>query len=59
MNPSTEARTPGKLHEGKEALQEVAGKATNDPEPDTSGSVEKNLGKIQQWIGSAEKIDGK
>ena len=54
MNPSTEARTLGKLHEVKGAMQEVAGQATNDPERESSGNVEKNLGKVQQWIGSAD-----
>jgi uncharacterized protein YjbJ (UPF0337 family) len=34
------------------------GKVTNDPDLEISGNVEKNVGKVQQVIGNAEKAVG-
>lgn len=59
MKPSTEDRTEGKLHEVKGAIKEAAGKATNDPDLEVAGNAEKNAGKVQNWIGRAEKAVGK
>jgi len=58
MKPSTQDRTEGKLHEVKGKVKEEAGKATNDPDLEVSGEAEKNAGKVQNWIGRAEKAVG-
>ena len=58
MKPSTQDRTEGKLHEVKGKIKEAVGKATNDPNLEVSGNAEKNAGKVQKWIGVAEKSVG-
>jgi uncharacterized protein YjbJ (UPF0337 family) len=55
MKPSTQDRTEGKFHEVKGKIKEQVGKATNDPDLEVSGNAEKNAGKVQKWIGRAEK----
>jgi uncharacterized protein YjbJ (UPF0337 family) len=32
---------------------------TNDPNLEVNGNTEKNAGKVQKWIGQAEKAVGK
>jgi uncharacterized protein YjbJ (UPF0337 family) len=59
VKPSTEDRTEGKIHEVKGAIKEVAGKVTKDPDLEVAGNAEKNGGKVQRWIGNAEKAVGK
>ncbi len=58
MKPSTQDRTDGKLHEVKGTVKEEIGKATNDPDLEVAGNAEKNAGKVQNWIGRAEKAVG-
>jgi uncharacterized protein YjbJ (UPF0337 family) len=58
MKPSTQDRTEGKLHEVKGKIKEQVGKATNDPNLEVSGNAEKKAGKVQKWIGRAEKAAG-
>jgi uncharacterized protein YjbJ (UPF0337 family) len=58
VKPSTQDRTEGKLHEVKGKIKEEVGKVTNNPDLEVSGKAEKNAGKVQNWIGSAEKIVG-
>ncbi|MGA7294195.1 MAG: CsbD family protein [Terriglobales bacterium] len=58
MKPSTQDRTEGKLHEVKGKVKEEVGKATNDPDLEISGEAEKNAGKVQNWVGRAEKAVG-
>ncbi len=58
MKPSTEDRTKGKLHEVKGKIKEGIGKATNKPDLEDSGNAEKKAGKVQGWIGRAEKAVG-
>jgi uncharacterized protein YjbJ (UPF0337 family) len=58
MKPSTQDRTEGKLHQVKGKVKEEVGKATNDPDLEVSGEAEKNAGKVQNWIGRAEKAVG-
>jgi uncharacterized protein YjbJ (UPF0337 family) len=43
----------------KGKIKEEVGKATNDPDLEDSGNAEKNAGKVQNWIGRAEKVVGK
>lgn len=58
MKPSTEDRVEGKLHEVKGNIKEKIGKATNDPDLEVDGNVEKNAGKIQGVVGRIEKAVG-
>jgi uncharacterized protein YjbJ (UPF0337 family) len=58
MKPSTEDRTEGKIHEVKGKIKEEVGKATNDPDLEVDGNVEKNAGKVQGWVGRVEKVVG-
>jgi uncharacterized protein YjbJ (UPF0337 family) len=55
MKPSTEDRAEGKLHEAKGTIKEEIGKATNKPDLENSGNAEKKAGKVQGWVGRAEK----
>ena len=58
MKPSTQDRSEGKLHEVKGKVKEEVGKATNNPDLEASGEAEKNVGKVQNWIGRTEKAVG-
>jgi uncharacterized protein YjbJ (UPF0337 family) len=58
MKPSTKDKTEGKLHEVKGEIKKEVGKATNDPDLEVSGEAEKTAGKVQKWIGRAEKAVG-
>ena len=58
MKPSTEDKAEGKIHEVKGKIKESLGKATNDPDLEVSGNAEKNVGKVQNLIGRAEKAVG-
>jgi uncharacterized protein YjbJ (UPF0337 family) len=58
MKPSTQDRNEGKFHEVKGKVKEAIGKATNDPDLEVSGNAEKNIGKVQNRIGHAEKAVG-
>ena len=58
MKPSTQDRTEGKVHEVKGKIKEEVGKATNNPDLEVSGNAEKKAGKVQKWIGVAEKSVG-
>jgi uncharacterized protein YjbJ (UPF0337 family) len=56
MKPSTQDRAEGKLHEVKGKIKEQVGKATNDANLEDAGTAEKIGGKVQNWIGQAEKV---
>jgi len=58
MKPSTQDRAEGKLHEVKGKIKEEVGKATNDSDLEVAGDAEKKAGKVQNWIGRAEKAVG-
>jgi uncharacterized protein YjbJ (UPF0337 family) len=58
IKPSTQDRTEGKFHEVKGEIKEEIGKATNDPDLEATGNAEKKAGKVQKWIGQAEKAVG-
>jgi uncharacterized protein YjbJ (UPF0337 family) len=58
MKPSTQDKTEGKIHEVKGKIKEEIGKATSDPNLEGEGTGEKIAGKVQGWIGRAEKIAG-
>jgi uncharacterized protein YjbJ (UPF0337 family) len=58
MKPSSQDRSEGKLHEVKGKIKEHVGRATNGPDLEVSGKAEKNAGKVQKWIGNAERVGG-
>jgi uncharacterized protein YjbJ (UPF0337 family) len=58
MKPSTDDKTAGKLHEVKGAIKQKAGELTNSPNMEADGRVEKNTGKVQNFVGKVEKAVG-
>jgi uncharacterized protein YjbJ (UPF0337 family) len=42
----------------KGKIKEQVGKVTNDPDLEVSGNAEKKGGKVQEWVGRAEKAIG-
>lgn len=58
MKPSTQDKTEGKLHEVNREINEEIGKVTKDPKLEGEGRGEKIAGKVQKWIGHAEKAVG-
>ncbi len=59
MTNSTKDRVEGTAHEVKGAVKETIGRATNDPNLESEGQVEKLSGKIQRKVGEVEKVVGK
>ena len=59
MKQSTEDKAKGKFHEVKGEVKETVGRATNDPDLEAEGHVEKIGGKVQKKIGQVEKVLGK
>jgi uncharacterized protein YjbJ (UPF0337 family) len=55
MKPSTQDKAEGTIHVLKGKIKEAAGKATNDPDLEDSGSAEKIVGKGQKLVGRLEK----
>jgi uncharacterized protein YjbJ (UPF0337 family) len=58
MNPSTQDRTEGKIHEVKGSVKETAGKVVGNPDLEAEGTAEKVVGKVQGAIGRVEKAAG-
>ena len=58
MQPSTKDKTAGKFHEVKGQIKEAVGKVTSTPDLEGAGKAEKAGGKVQKWIGRAEKAVG-
>jgi uncharacterized protein YjbJ (UPF0337 family) len=58
MKQSTRDRAAGKLHEVKGKVKEKVGRATNNPDLEAEGLVEKIGGKVQRKIGQVEKVLG-
>ena len=56
MRPSTSDKAKGKFHEVRGTVKETVGRATNDPNLEVEGKVEKIAGKIQKKIGEVEKL---
>jgi uncharacterized protein YjbJ (UPF0337 family) len=59
MKPSTKDKAKGKFHEVRGKVKETVGRATNDPDLEAEGQVEKVGGKVQKKIGQVEKVLGK
>jgi uncharacterized protein YjbJ (UPF0337 family) len=56
MNPSTENKIAGKIHEVKGSIKEKVGQLTNDPDFEGEGIGESVAGKVQKKIGQLEKV---
>jgi uncharacterized protein YjbJ (UPF0337 family) len=59
MKQSTKDTGKGKFHEVKGKVKEKVGRATNDPDLEAEGQVEKIAGKVQKKIGQVKKVLGK
>jgi uncharacterized protein YjbJ (UPF0337 family) len=59
MKPSTKDKAKGEFHEVKGKAKEKVGRATNNPDLEAEGQVEKIGGKVQTKIGQVEKVLGK
>jgi uncharacterized protein YjbJ (UPF0337 family) len=58
MKPSTKDKAQGTLHEVKGKVKEKVGRATNNPDIEAEGQVEKIVGKVQKKIGQVKKVLG-
>jgi uncharacterized protein YjbJ (UPF0337 family) len=56
MKPSTKDKAKGTFHEVRGKVKETVGRATNDPDLEAEGQVEKVGGKVQKKIGQVEKV---
>ena len=59
MKPSTKDKAKGAFHEVKGKVKEKVGRATNNPDLEAEGQVEKIGGKLQKKIGQVKKVLGK
>jgi len=58
MKQSTEDKAKGTFHEVKGKIKEKVGRATNNPDLEAEGQVEKIGGKVQKKIGQVKKVFG-
>jgi uncharacterized protein YjbJ (UPF0337 family) len=56
MEQSTKDKAKGKFHEVKGKVKEKIGRATNNPDLEAEGQVEKIGGKVQKKSGQVEKV---
>jgi len=56
MKRGTKDRIEGKVHEVKGAAKAISGQATNNPELEAKGQMEKVAGKVQKTVGKIETI---
>jgi len=59
MKQSTKDTAKGTFHEVKGKVKEKVGRATNNPDLEAEGQVEKIGGKLQKKIGQVKKVLGK
>ena len=59
MEQSTKDKAKGKFHEVKGKVKEKIGRATNNPDLEAEGHVEKIGGKNQKKIAQDKKVLGK
>jgi uncharacterized protein YjbJ (UPF0337 family) len=58
MKASTKDKAQGTFHEVKGQVKEKVGRATNNPDLEAEGRVEKIAGKVQRKIGQVKKVLG-
>jgi len=56
MKDSTKDKVEGAAHELKGAVKEKLGHATNNPNLEDEGTIEKIGGKVQKKVGDIEKV---
>jgi uncharacterized protein YjbJ (UPF0337 family) len=58
MKPSTKDKAQGTFHEVKGKVKEKIGRATNNPDLEAEGQVEKLTGKVERKVGQVKKVLG-
>jgi len=58
MKLSSSDKAKGKLHEVKGAIKQTAGQIAGNPRLEDKGRIEKNAGKVQNFVGKVEKVIG-
>jgi uncharacterized protein YjbJ (UPF0337 family) len=58
MKSSTKDKAQGTFHELKGKVKEKVGRATNNPDLEAEGQVEKLAGKVEKKIGKVKKVLG-
>jgi uncharacterized protein YjbJ (UPF0337 family) len=56
MKSSTEDQVEGKLHKAKGEIKETIGDATNNPDLEAEGTIEKIEGRAQEKKGQVKKV---
>ena len=59
MKQSTKDKAKGQFHEVKGKVKEKVGRATNNPDLEAEGQVEKIAGKVQKKLGQVKKVLGR
>ncbi len=59
MKSSTKDKAQGTFHEVKGKVKEKVGRATNNPDLEAEGQVEKLTGKVEKKVGQVKKVLGK
>lgn len=56
MEESTKDKVQGNVNQATGAAKEKIGQATNDPDMQDEGTVEKLKGKVQEKVGDIKKV---
>jgi uncharacterized protein YjbJ (UPF0337 family) len=59
VRQSTKDTAKGRFHEVRGGVKEKVGRATNNPDLEAEGQVEKIAGKVQKKVGQVRKVLGK
>jgi uncharacterized protein YjbJ (UPF0337 family) len=59
MKSSTKDKAQGTFHEVKGKVKEKVGRATNNPDLEAEGQVEKLTGKVEKKVGQVKKVLGR
>ena len=59
MKSSTKDKAKGRVEQAKGVVKEKAGRATRDPETETSGTKDKAKGTVRNKVGDVKKVFGK
>ena len=59
MKSSTKDKAQGTFHEVKGKVKEKVGRATNNPDLEAEGQVEKLTGKVEKKVGQVKKVVGR
>ena len=59
MKSSTKDKAQGTFHEVKGKVKEKVGRATNNPDLEAEGQVERLTGKVEKKVGQVKKVLGR